>query len=119
MHVVLSNAVALNPHIIRVEVYAYTGDLESGTDSDFMYYELAIPIEEFTTNTDGNVAIDGAKFQEVISKRIIDSNNAANIAVFLDKLNLEWDIVSGEKTVEKDILPGTSLAYGENNGDNT
>jgi len=111
MKVVLEEIVAINPHIVRVSAYTYEGSIENSTN--YKYYELAIPIEDFTEEENGNVGIDGDKFQNAITKKIIDANKAGNLAVFLDSLNLEWEVLVGQPAEEQESqVEGKTLAYG-------
>ena len=114
MKVVVEDIVAINPHIVRVAVYTYSGNIEESTNDNYKYYELAIPIEDFTEEVDGNVAIDGDKFQNTITKKIIDSNKASNLAVFINALNLQWEVLLEEQPIEtkESQIEGKILAYG-------
>lgn len=114
LKVVVEDIVAINPHIVRVAVYTYSGNIEESTNDNYKYYELAIPIEDFTEEVDGNVAIDGDKFQNTITKKIIDSNKASNLAVFINALNLQWEVLLEEQPIEtkESQIEGKILAYG-------
>lgn len=107
MNVQVNNIVALNPNIIRVNVVTYTGDLETQLN-----YELAIPIEEFTENSDGNISVSGDLFQQAVSKRIVAAQNAGNLAVFIESMSLEWELIAEVKTETEAEVDGMTLAYG-------
>jgi len=113
MQVVVNDIVAINPSIIRVTVY--THNKTEGVDTDYKYYELAIPIADFTDNDGSNINIDGDKFQQVVSQKILDARLVANLAVYMDSLNLEWELVTDEQpqsTEEETAVEGKTLAYG-------
>ena len=122
MKIVINSIVGKNPQIIDVQAYTYNGNIEDDTATDYVYYQLSVNITEFTQLVDGNMEIDGAKFQQIITDRVLAARNAANLARYLDQLNLQWNVDLGDtEVVEETRKPeGLDLAYGENNNsDNT
>lgn len=114
MKVVITSYGVANPSILRVHLYTID-DNESVKD-----YELAIPIEEFTDDDGaGNVNIDGTKFQHVVSSRIVAAQNAANLAAYMDSLELEWELNITNQPVSqvKETPEGLTLAYGDESTD--
>lgn len=112
LHVVVNDIVAVNPHVIRVSLYTYNKEDNSSVPQD---YELAIGAMEFTTQEqDGSVGIDLAKLQQLLSQKIIESRNMANLAAALMNVEMEWDLEVENQplTEEKDTKEGMSLAYG-------
>lgn len=115
MKIVVSENIPVNPHIIRTSVYIYNGSIDNNDVEDYILYELAIPIEEYTEDDgQGNVSIYGDKYQEAITKRIVAANKTGNIAVYLDSLNLRWDVIASERTAVDTAVDNTTtkLAYG-------
>ena len=113
MKVTVDNIVTINPSIVRVNVYTHT---EATDYNDFKRYEFAIPITDFTENDGkGNIAIDGDVFQRVVSQKILDARIAANLAVYMNNLTLEWELITDEQpqsTEEETAVEGKTLAYG-------
>lgn len=112
MKVVISTIFAINPSVIRVELYTY--DDTTGVAD----YALAVPVELFTSRNDETheVEVDVAKFQQIVSERIIEARNVATLAKYVENQQLEWDLVVEPKTEEQkeeSPLDGMNLAYGE------
>ncbi len=114
MKLVIQRYVVANPSIMRVYAYTYNPEDKQTTEQGLKDYELAIPIADFTENDgNGNISIDGAKFQEVVTQRVIDAQLVANLAAYMETLDLEWDIVITQPvTQETEDNKGMSLAYG-------
>lgn len=109
MRVVISGVLAVNPSVVRVQAYTYAEN-EAITD-----YEIAIPIELFTTRNEETqtVEVDLAEFQQVVSQRIIDMQNVANLARYINSQDIEWDLVVERKEQKEDTPDDLKLAYGE------
>jgi hypothetical protein len=124
LKVVVSSVVAVNPYVIRITCYTYNPDtnVSEETPKD---YEIAVGITEFTSEGEkGNVDVDLVKLQHILSEKIVQSQNAANLALVVDNANMEWDIVLNQPMTEEkeDNKEGLSLAYGgeqDSNGTTT
>lgn len=121
MRVLIDAYTTLNPSITRVSVVTHEGvvteDLLDSTDTDYRYYEFAIPISDFTENDgNGNFNIDIDKFQHVVSERIVNSQPVSGLCAYMGKLNLEWDLniqPPKPETREEASTDSMKLAYGE------
>ena len=113
MKVIVSDIVAVNPSVIRISVVSFTPAENEKDNTDYKYYELAIPIEEFTDNDGVNIGINGDKFQAAVSKRVVDAQLTANLAVYMENLRLEWILNIQEVPAEETVDNGMKLAFGE------
>ena len=117
MRIVLTSITAINPHVIRVSLYTTSEDTGSLRD-----YELAMPAEIFTTkNTETNaIEIDLDKFQQVVSEKVIETNNMANLAKAIEDRGMEWELIAAHTEVETpNDKDGLLLAYGDDTNANT
>lgn len=103
MKVVISGVVAINPSVIRVDLYTYNGAIDDSSDSDYRWYQIAIGIEEFTEKSeDGSIAILGDRFTEKLSEKIVAARNVAELASFLDSKNIEWELNVTDANISQD-----------------
>jgi hypothetical protein len=125
LRVVISGVVAVNPYVIRVQCYTYNPEDTETTEQGLKDHEIAVGIVEFTSEGEnGSVDVDLAKLQHILSEKIIQMQNASNLALLVDNNSMEWDItleqpVSQEKDVDN---KGMTLAYGgelDSNGTTT
>ena len=99
---------AIKPGIIRVKAYT-TVDDAMGAD-----YELALLVQDFTTNKDGHIQIDVDKFKLLVSEQIVAMVNTAELAKALMVVDLEWEIKPNEvQEPTAKSVDGLSLAYGD------
>lgn len=119
MRVIVENVVAVNPHVIRISCYTCNTD---STDQDtetrdpgIKDYEIAVGIVEFTSPAENdNVNVDLQKLQQIISAKIVQSQNAANLARIVDDSDMSWDLILDPPvTDEQTNVDGMTLAYGE------
>jgi len=103
LKVVISGVVAINPNVIRVDLYTYNGAIDDSSDSDYRWYQIAIGIEEFTEKSeDGSIAILGDRFTEKLSEKIVAARNVAELASFLDSKNIEWELNVTDANISQD-----------------
>lgn len=106
MKVVISEIVAVNDSVIRVDCYTYNGDIDDVDNDSFRWYQIAIGVDTFLEkNDDSSVGILGDKFQEAVSAKVMQTRNVAELANILDNQNLEWDIEMTDNTTTENTIP--------------
>lgn len=119
LKVTISGVVAINPSVVRVDLYTFNGTIEDGTDTDYRWYQIAIGIEEFTErNEDGSIGILGDAFTQKLSEKIVAARNVSELASFLDAQNIEWELNVTDANLSQDTetpksVEGMKLAQAE------
>lgn len=123
LKVVIQDYIVVNPHVIRVNLYTYNPE-EQTTEQGLRDYQIAVGSAEFTTQeSDKSIGIDLARLQQILSEKIVQSQNVANLVAALQNADIqEWDLVIDQPvTREQASTDGMTLAFGEekNNGTTT
>lgn len=116
MLISLGDILPVKPGIIRVT--AYTAIRDEDEEVAGPAYEIAMLVDDFTTREEKNgvteVKMDGVTFMELLTKKVQEMRDTANLAHALMMQDLQWTVNLGELTVETDeTRDGMTLAYGE------
>ena len=113
--ITVSDITTIKPGIIRADVYTTR---VTDTERIFMHaYQFAINVKDIIeTQSADEVQLNIDNLMHLITERINEAMDTADLVNALKNINLEWEVEESENNARENTpkLDGMDLAYGEN-----